>query len=88
MLAAHQWRSRETGDRAREFQDAMETARREPHAFGRIAHEIASGGIGPRDIFDQRGRRGGVRRQSWQTQRRITRPLQFARGGNARRDIG
>ena len=46
----HQRRAREIWDRAREFQHAMVAASREPHAFGRIAHEIGAGGVGTRDV--------------------------------------
>jgi hypothetical protein len=86
MQAADRLAAVEIGERARDPQHAMIAARRQAHGLGGIAQQFGALRVGLRDGLQHRGRCFGIGADPRQSARRVARPLDIARRGDARGD--
>lgn len=88
VQSADGMRAIEIGDGARQFQHIMKPACRKTQTFGSFAQKGDACRIGPRNLFDEVPRRGGIRADVGQAELSIAARLDKPRRGNARRDFG
>ncbi len=88
MRAAHAGGAVEIGDRAREFQHPVVSARREGEPLGGLAHQRLRAGVGRGEVLDRARWRSGVGRDAGQADRRVPLGLNGARRRDAAGDLG